>query len=157
MNHNDLSHRLAVCSWSLQPTDPEDLATKLLATGVHRVQLALDPLRKQPSGWGRAADVLAASDLTVVSGMFGCVGEDYSTLESIRLSGGIAPDGTWEQNWKNIQATAALGHLLDLKLMTFHAGCLPHRQTDKHFTKMLNRLTEVAEIFERAGIRVGLE
>src|SRR5579864_3255705 len=157
MNHNDLSHRLAVCSWSLQPTDPEDLATKLLATGVHRVQLALDPLRKQPSGWGRAADVLAASDLTVVSGMFGCVGEDYSTLESIRLTGGIAPDSTWEENRKNIQATAALAENLNLKLVTFHAGFLPHQKTDKQFVTMLRRLQEVADIFDRSKIVVGLE
>ena len=43
--------------------------------------------------------------------MFGCVGEDYSTLDTIRVTGGIAPDATWEQNWKNIRATAA--HLLE--------------------------------------------
>ena len=40
--------RLAVCSWSLQPTDPEDLVQKLRATGIRRVQLALDPLRASP-------------------------------------------------------------------------------------------------------------
>lgn len=157
MNKNDLAQRLAVCSWSLQPAGPEDLADKLQATGIHRVQLALDPVRKNPAEWSRVGEVLSARGIELASGMFGCVGEDYSTLESIRLTGGIAPDQTWEQNWKNIQATAALGEALGVRLITFHAGFLPHRQTDKAFAKMLNRLGEVAEIFQRAKIMVGLE
>lgn len=157
MKAPDLSQRLAVCSWSLQPADPQDLIAKLLATGIHRVQLALDPLRDASKKWGRVADLLSANHIHICSGMFGCLGEDYSTLESIRLTGGIAPDATWEQNWKNIRATAALGQVLGLKLVTFHAGFLPHRKTDRQFAKMLRRLAEVADTFARAQIVVGLE
>lgn len=157
MNNLKLSDRLAVCSWSLRPTDPTDLATKLQATGLRRVQLALDPLREAPEKWANAAEILAGQGISLASGMFGCVGEDYSTLESIRRTGGIAPDATWEQNWKNIQATAALAQQLGLNLVTFHAGFLPHDETDKEFTKMIQRLSEVADIFERARIVVGLE
>ncbi len=157
MKNSDLTQRLAVCSWSLQPDDPQDLVAKLQATGIQRVQIALDPLRDAPKAWKRLPDLLDTKEIEIVSGMFGCVGEDYSSLESIRLTGGIAPDATWEQNWKNMQATAALAHLLGLKLVTFHAGFLPHRKTDKHFSKMLGRLDEVAEIFERANIVLGLE
>ena len=64
----------------------------------------------------------------MVSGMFGCVGEDYSTLESIRLTGGIAPDATWAENLGNIQSEAALAATLGFKLVTFHAGFLPLRR-----------------------------
>jgi len=157
MKNSDLTQRLAVCSWSLQPGDPQALLDKLQATGIRRVQLALDPLRDAPKAWKPLPNLLAAKAIEIVSGMFGCVGEDYSTLESIRLTGGIAPDATWEQNWRNIQATAALAHLLGLKLVTFHAGFLPHRQTDKNFSKMIRRLGEVADIFERANVVLGLE
>ncbi len=157
MNHPHLAQRLAVCSWSLQPTGPDDLVGKLQATGISRVQLALDPLRELPAKWDRVVELFAANKIEICSGMFGCVGEDYSTLESIRLTGGIAPDKTWEQNWKNIQATAALGQALGLKLVTFHAGFLPHRQSDKQFTKMLGRLKEVADAFQHANIVLGLE
>ena len=157
MTSHELTQRLAVCSWSLQPVDPLDLVGKLKATGIHRVQMALDPLREAPEKWNRQPELLAANGISIVSGMFGCLGEDYSTLESIRLTGGVAPDGTWEENWKNIQETAALAHSLGLNLVTFHAGFLPHRQTDAHFAKMLNRLGEVADIFERANIVLGLE
>ena len=152
----NLASRLAVCSWSLQPASPKDLVSKLEATGVRRVQLALDPLRKNPD-WAQAATVLQDKRIEIVAGMFGCVGEDYSSLESIRVTGGIAPDQTWEQNLKNIQATATLAQGLGLKLVTFHAGFLPHHEADPNFAKMLGRLGQVAGIFEAAGITLGLE
>jgi L-ribulose-5-phosphate 3-epimerase len=153
----EIHQRLAVCSWSLRPTDPADLIQKLHQTGIKRVQLALDPLREQIKTWGEAPRLLADQGITIVSGMFGCVGEDYSTLESIRRTGGIAPDQTWEQNWKNIQATAPLAQQLGLKLVTFHAGFLPHEEQHPSYQKILRRLNEVAETFLRAGITLGFE
>ena len=152
-----LAKRLAVCSWSLQPQNPQDLVKKLQATGIGRVQLALDPLRESPEVWGQTAALFRKNTLSIVSGMFGCVGEDYATLESIRLTGGIAPDQTWEQNWENIRATAALAQELGLKLVTFHAGFLPHEETAPGFVKMLWRLSEAADAFKAAGLALALE
>lgn len=152
-----LVDRLAVCSWSLHPASPQDLAQILQATGIRRVQLALDPLRTSPAVWGDTDWRLREQGITIVSGMFGCVGEDYSTLETIRLTGGFAPDSTWEQNWKNMQATAALAQQLQLKLVTFHAGFLPHDENRPEFRKLLQRLREAAEIFSAAGISLGFE
>ena len=157
MNNQELTQRLAVCSWSVQPADLPDLIAKLQAMGIPQVQLALDPLRKSPAKWERPVEELTANGMRIVSGMFGCEGEDYSTLESIRLTGGIAPDATWERNRKNIQATAALAQSLKLHLITFHAGFLPHEESDPAFSKMLTRLSEVANVFEGASITVGLE
>ena len=157
MKNNSPMERLAVCSWSLQPTSPQDLITKLSATGIRRVQLALDPLRESPGTWGETPALFRQNGLTIVSGMFGCVGEDYSTLDTIRVTGGIAPDGTWEQNRKNIQATVTLAQQLGLKLVTFHAGFLPHDEKDPGFVKMLQRLGETADAFAAAGITLGFE
>ena len=152
-----LPQRLAVCSWSLQPENPNDLIKKLNATGIRRVQLALDPLRNSPGAWGRAAELLRQDKIEIVSGMFGCAGEDYSTLETIRLTGGIAPDATWQSNWETIRATAALAHELGLKLVTFHAGFLPHDEKKPNFAKMVKRLQEAADAFKEAKIALGLE
>ena len=154
---NPLTDRLAVCSWSLHPSSPQELADKLQTIGIRRVQLALDPLRLQPHVWDQAAAIFRQHHITIVSGMFGCVGEDYATLESIRQTGGLAPDHTWEANWKNMQASAALAQRLGLKLVTFHAGFLPHEETDPAFAKLLRRLHEAAEIFRAPGIQLGLE
>jgi L-ribulose-5-phosphate 3-epimerase len=157
IKNESLVERLAVCSWSLQPVSPQDLVTKLQATGIRRVQLALDPLRETPGVWGETADLFRKNGLTVVSGMFGCVGEDYSTLDTIRVTGGIAPDATWEKNWANIRSTAALAQRLGLKLVTFHAGFLPHDEKDPNFAKLLRRLAETADVFKAANISLGLE
>jgi L-ribulose-5-phosphate 3-epimerase len=157
MNNNSLTERLAVCSWSLQPTSPQDLITKLLATGIRRVQLALDPLRESPGVWGGTPALFRQSGITIVSGMFGCVGEDYSTLDTIRATGGIAPDATWAQNSVNIRATAALAQQLGLSLVMFHAGFLPHDAKDPNFAKMLQRLAEIADIFKAVNISLALE
>ncbi|HWX19526.1 MAG TPA: sugar phosphate isomerase/epimerase family protein [Candidatus Binatia bacterium] len=157
MTSRSLSDRLAVCSWSLHPASPGELVARLEGTGIRRVQLALDPLRESPEVWGRTGEMLQQKGITIVSGMFGCIGEDYSTLETIRVTGGIAPDATWEQNWKNIQATAVLAEQLGLKLVTLHAGFLPHESRAPNFARMLRRLTEVADIFSAAKIALGLE
>ena len=157
MKNNSVSERLAVCSWSLQPASPAELVAKLESTGIRRVQLALDPLRESPGSWGQTADLFRQKGITTVSGMFGCVGEDYSTLDSIRATGGIAPDATWEQNRTNIRNTAALAQKLGLKLVTFHAGFLPHEETDPTFARMLRRLAETADVFKAVNITLGLE
>jgi L-ribulose-5-phosphate 3-epimerase len=157
MTSSSLASRLAVCSWSLQPSTPRDLITRLKATGVRRVQLALDPLRDNPVVWGNTPGLLQAAGISIVSGMFGCVGEDYSTLDTIRVTGGIAPDATWAQNWKNIQAITDLAGELGLKLVTFHAGFLPHKESDPNFAKLKQRLLQTADIFQARGITLGLE
>jgi sugar phosphate isomerase/epimerase len=141
----------------LLPTSPHDLVEKLRATGIHRVQLELDPLRANPKVWGDTEKIFRENGIEIVSGMVRCIGEDYSTLESIRLTGGIAPDSTWEQNLKNIQAGAVLAKKMGLKLVTFHAGFLPPDESHPMFAKMLQRLDAVADIFMVHNILVGLE
>lgn len=149
--------RIAVCSWSLLASSPLDLVQKLQTTGIHRIQLAIDPLRDDPSNWMDTKSILQNSNIQIISGMFGCIGEDYSTLDTIRLSGGIAPDSTWERNLQNIHAIIPIATALRLKLITFHAGFIPHNPSDPNFMKMVERLTIIANLFEAANIAIGLE
>lgn len=157
MNVSTLSRRLAVCSWSLRPADPADLVQQLQAIGIPRVQIALNPLRDQPAVWGELPALCAKHGITIVSGMFGTVGEDYTTLESIQRTGGVVPDATWEQNWRDIQAVAAIAQELGLKFVGFHAGFLPHEPGEPSFLKLLDRLARIADLFAAKGIDLGLE
>ena len=149
--------RLAVCSWSLQPKDPQQLIQQLRAIGLGRVQLALDPLRENPAVWGATGELLCQQDIAIVSGMFGTVGEDYSTPESIRRTGGLVPDDTWEENWENAQTNADLASRLGLRLVTFHAGFLPHEESDPEFEKLQHRIRLVADLFAAKGIDLAFE
>lgn len=153
----DRGSRLAVCSWSLQPANPEQLVEQLKAIGIPRVQLALGPLREQSQVWGKTSELFGRDKIEIVSGMIATVGEDYSTPETIRLTGGIVPDQHWEQNWKNIQADAVLAAKLGVKLVTFHAGFLPHEERDPAFAKLLDRIARVADLFAAKNLTLGFE
>lgn len=149
--------RLAVCSWSLQPATPEDLFAHLRTLGLSRIQCALDPILHAPDVWGNFATSCRNQGITMVSGMFGTIGEDYTTLETIRETGGIVPDATWPQNWHNIQAAARLAADLGLTLVSFHAGFLPHLESDPNTRTLKQRLQQVAAEFAARDIELALE
>src|SRR5262249_2755276 len=46
---------------------------------------------------------------------------------------------------------------LSLRLVTFHAGFLPHDQADPAFVKLLGRIRRVAELFAAKGIDLAFE
>ncbi len=156
MPHN-IESRLAVCSWSLQPKSPEALIAQIREIGIPRVQLALDPLRESPDTWDKTSNLFSAENIVIVSGMFGTIGEDYSSLDSIKETGGVVPDEHWDANWSNIQHVAKIAATLDLKLVTFHAGFLPHEENDPGFDKLLNRITQIADTFDTHDIELGFE
>ena len=153
-----ISDRLAVCSWSLQPVSADDFFQKLAATGIPRVSLALDPVRENAGGaWANFKERCAQQGVACVSGMMTAIGEDYSTLESIKRTGGVVPDAHWEGNWRNFQANADLATHLGLQFVMYHAGFLPHEESDPAFAKLVDRLSRVAELFAARGIAVGFE
>lgn len=149
--------RLTVCSWSLQPSGPADLVRDLRTIGLARLQLDLDPFREQAAAWADAPALFAEHGITAVSGMFRTVGEDYTTLETIRCTGGIVPDATWEQNWSNAQVTAGNAARLGLTYVMFHAGFLPHDPADPDFAKVAGRVRRIARLFADHGITLGCE
>lgn len=148
-----LNDRLAVCSWSLQPANADELLAHLRALDLPRVQLALDPMLESPALW----QGFPPAGVKVVSGMFGTIGEDYTTLETIRRTGGVVPDEHWEANWRHFQAAAALAAELGLRLVSFHAGFLPHEKTDPETIKLKDRLARIAACFAEKDINLGLE
>ena len=154
---SNVSERLAVCSWSLQPQNPQQLLEHLEKIGIRRVQIALDPIRSEPAIWGNFGALAKERGIRIASGMFGTIGEDYTTMETIRQTGGIVPDKTWEENWRNIQTTAKLAAKMGIRLVTFHAGFLPHEERDPGFVKLRDRLRQVADAFAGEGVDLGLE
>jgi L-ribulose-5-phosphate 3-epimerase len=156
MSTSNLSDRLAVCSWSLQPTSPRELADKLKIIGIRRVQLAIDPIRRGGE-WADGFRKLADLGVIVSSGMFEAVGEDYSTLDSIRRTGGIVPDATWPETFANFKVMAPMAAKAGLDHVTFHAGFLPHEASDPMYAALAGRLVQVADLFADHGLVCCLE
>lgn len=152
-------HPLAVCSWSLRPRSARELASLVLECGLSRVQLALDPIRLGLDGWGEreTVEALDRAGVSIVSGMMAPAREDYSTLETIRASGGLRPDDTWEENRRAAHDNAALASRLGVPLVTLHAGCVPDDATDPLRATALARLREACSAFASRGVRVAFE
>lgn len=149
--------RLGICSWSLRPSSPRDLADSVRACGLDAVQLALDPIRTGAWSERETVEALRDAGVALLSGMMATKGEDYSTLDSIRRTGGVRPDAHWPENLASAAADADLARRLGLSLVTFHAGFLPHDDRDPGRATMLERLRAVARVFADRGVRIGLE
>jgi sugar phosphate isomerase/epimerase len=147
---------VAVCSWSLQATDTAELVERVRATGALAVQLALTPIVEKPDAWRGVFDALAAAGIEVASGMLETVGEDYSTLDTIRVTGGVVPDATWPATRARAAEVAALAGARGISLVTFHAGFIPHEPGTER-EKLFGRLREIAALFASHGARIAFE
>ncbi|MBL8757723.1 MAG: sugar phosphate isomerase/epimerase [Phycisphaerae bacterium] len=149
--------RIGVCSWSLQADNPDELARRVTACGVAAVQLALDPVTSGVWNEAETTRALRVAKIDIISGMMGFKGEDYSTLDSIRRTGGVALDEHWAANLAAAKANARLADRLGLTLVTLHAGFIPHEPSDPARGRLLARLRQIVDIFGDKGVRVGLE
>jgi L-ribulose-5-phosphate 3-epimerase len=155
---HDVARRVGVCSWSLRPASARELAAGVVAFGIRRVQLALDPIRENRTGWGeiQTLHALASENIEIASGMMGTLGEDYSTLDSIARTGGVRPDATWGSNLRAAEWNARLARRLGINLVTFHAGFLPHGACAER-EKLVRRLRQIVDVFDDRGVRVAFE
>jgi L-ribulose-5-phosphate 3-epimerase len=149
--------RLGICSWSLQPTSIEGLLGDLGGLGASGVQLALGPLLDEPRQWPDAIQRLREAGFEVFSGMLEACGEDYSSLESIKATGGVVPDETWPHTLARAEAVAAVASEAGLSLVTVHAGFIPHDERDPARVKVLERLRTLGDLFAKGGTKLGLE
>lgn len=148
---------LAVCSWSLRPESPQELAALVGECGLRAVQLALDPIRRAEWSLQDTQRALRDGDISIVSGMMAMQGEDYSSLESIRRTGGVRPDHTAARNLDAARANADIAASLGLSLVTLHAGCVPEDRADPLRGRMVDRLREVCVAFVDRGVAVAFE
>ena len=152
-----MTNRIGVCSWSLQPTSPQDLVEKCTAVGVRLVQLALGVERHSSVPAEEIAPALREAGIAIGSGMTEMRGEDYSTLASIRRTGGVRPDATWPENQAIAKAHAKIARALGLSLVTLHAGFMPEEPNDPERPKLLDRLRSIIDIFADQGLHVAFE
>jgi L-ribulose-5-phosphate 3-epimerase len=127
------------------------------------MQIALGPIATSAPGWHThlVRDHCNTQGITLLSGMFAPLGEDYSTLNSIRETGGVRSDALWPQNLVLARNCAKVAEHLQLTLVTFHAGFLPESDAphaDRALRAiMLDRLRQLLHIFADHGVDLALE
>lgn len=153
-----MSRRLGVCSWSLRPESPQELVTRVRDCGLSAVQLALDPIRL--GSWGARRDVQRLFDragIVILSGMMAMKGEDYSTLDRIKETGGVILDENWEANRIAAEQNARIARAMGVRLVTFHAGFISHDPSDPRRHLMMDRLRVVVDTFAQQGVATAFE
>jgi len=144
---------IGVCSWSLQ-ADVPPVAQAMNKIGIDHVHLAIRPALEQ-NGVAYLSAV-RKQNWTISATMIDFPQEDYSSLDSIKVTGGIVPDEFWERNRQLFidatEATAKLG----VKFLTMHAGFID--ETNPAYAKKFHdRIQSLADVAAEKAIVLLLE
>ena len=139
---------VGVCSWSLQ-TDVQGVAQAMKDLGIEHVHLGIRPALG--SEGAACLETIKAQNWTITSTMIDFPQEDYSTLDTIKVTGGVVPDDCWESNRQLFVDAAAVTAQLGVKYLSMHAGFID--ETDPaHAEKITNRLKTLADVAQEAGV-----
>ena len=156
--------RVGCCSWSWR-LPMKEVAAQMDKAGVKGVHLALGPFIAPDGRHGAAegADALAFVKAKVAKGewklmstMIATVGEDYTSLETIRKTGGIVPDKNWAANKRIVTRGAQLTQELGCRYMSTHAGFLDESDPVA-YRKYVKRVTWMRDECRKYGVTLILE
>ena len=158
------AERIGVCSWSYQ-RPLREVADEMAKIGVKGIDLALTPFVAPDGRHGveEGEEALAFAKAQFASGawrlfatMISFPQEDYSTLETIRKTGGVVPDDCWPRNREIAAAAAELSGTLGAPYMLFHAGFLDE-SNPAAYAAYVERVSFVRDACAKAGVQLILE
>jgi L-ribulose-5-phosphate 3-epimerase len=148
---------LGVCSWSLQVRSIAELKGFLDHLGVNVAQIACgDPHHASWDEGDAMPEAARASGIVMTGAMLGFPGEDYTTPQTIKATGGFGDPATRAERLDRLRwaldRTVALG-LSDLML---HAGFLPELDHPDR-PAMLDTLAQAGQLAQEKGITLAFE
>ena len=150
-------YAIGVCSWSLQVKSVPELRRLLDQLGVNVLQIACgDPHHASWEEGDRLPEVARAAGMEITAAMLGFPGEDYTTPQTIKETGGFGDPATRAERMEKLKwgldRTSALG----TNLLTLHGGFLPE-PNDPDRKPFLDTLGQAAALAAEQGITLGLE
>jgi sugar phosphate isomerase/epimerase len=142
---------IGVCSWSLG-NDLQILNKLKAESGIEHIHLALKPAINNES----YLEDIPASGWAISATMIDFPQEDYSTLDSIRRTGGIIPDYCWESNRGLVQWAVEATSQLEVKYLELHFGFIDLCEKDYAY-KLLDRAKEIGDIAGESGVKILFE
>lgn len=148
---------LGVCSWSLQVTSVDELARLMRELGVERTQIACgDPHHASWVEGDRMPEAARAAGFTMTGAMLGFPGEDYTTPEIIKRTGGFGPAELRAERLDRLAWALERTRALGLADLTLHAGFLPE-PNDPDRKPFLDTLARAARMASDAGVTLAFE
>ena len=133
---------VGICSWSLQ-SGVEEVAQSMKKIGVGHVHLAIGPVLED--GGKEYLEAVKKQDWIISSTMIGFAHEDYSTLDTIKVTGGIVPDDKWDVCKELFAGAAKVTKELTVEYLSLHAGFIDHTDEEK-YEVMCQRIKCLADI-----------
>jgi len=144
---------IGVCNWSLQAGIAE-VAKTMKKLGLKHVHLAVGPALEDNGG--RYLLAVKQQNWTISSTMIDFPQEDYSTLESIRTTGGIVPDEYWQTNHNRFIRAAEITAKMKVKYLSMHAGFIDHTQAG-YRRRFYDRICCLADEAGERGVMLLME
>jgi sugar phosphate isomerase/epimerase len=130
------------------------VAKAMKELGLQHVHLGIRGAVEDSSG--QQLDTIRAQRWTITSTMIDFPQEDYSTLDSIKRTGGVVPDDSWQRNRDLFIGAAEVTADLNVKYLSMHAGFIDEKNKE-YAKKMSTRIRELADIADDKGIILLLE
>ena len=144
---------VSVCSWSLQK-DIADVAKAMQELDLGQVSLALLPAL-QPDGQAYK-EFAQKQDWTISSTMINFPAEDYSTLDRIKVTGGLTPDEHWDENKALALGAIDLTAELGAEYLLMHFGFIDHSDA-AYVQKFYDRTKLLADAAAEKGVKFLME
>jgi L-ribulose-5-phosphate 3-epimerase len=148
---------IGVCSWSLQVRSIPELKGFLDQLGVDVVQIACgDPHHASWEEGDAMPQAARAAGFRMVGAMLGFPGEDYTTPQTIRETGGFGPKHLRAERLQRLEWALQRTRELSLTDLMFHAGFIPE-PGDPERKEFLDTLAQAADLAARYGVTIAFE
>jgi sugar phosphate isomerase/epimerase len=148
---------IGVCSWSLQVKNIPELSRLLKRLGCDVVQIACgDPHHAAWDEGEKMPEAAKAAGFRMTGAMLGFPGEDYTTPQTIKKTGGFGDPATRPERLERLKWALERTRALGLNDLMLHAGFLPEPgQPDRK--PFLDTLTKVGELAKAKGVTIAFE
>lgn len=144
---------VAVCTWSLK-NDFDRITALAEQTGLKHLHLALSPALAETAK--KYLATIHKQLWKITATMIDFPQEDYSTLESIRITGGIVPDQHWDTNKKRVFDAIDLTAQLAVRSLSLHLGFLDLEDTSQA-KKLCSRVKVLADKALKKNVQLLME
>ncbi|UCC21982.1 MAG: sugar phosphate isomerase/epimerase [Planctomycetota bacterium] len=145
---------IGVCTWSLG-NNFDKVRTLTDQTQLSHIHFAVSPILNTSDGQSLLKRIRQES-WTVTATMINFPQEDYSSLESIKVTGGIVPDQYWDQNRKRVFDAIDITAQLNVKYLSLHFGFLDPADSNSA-AKLTDRCKMLADKAAEKNIQLLME
>jgi len=144
---------VGVCSWSFRKSIDE-IGSVMTAMGLEHINLAIAPALGP--GGEAYLEAVKRQKWTITAGMMNFDYEDYTTLDTIKMTGGIAPDAQWPASGEAFAKAAKITAGLGSKYIMMHVGFLDHSDPI-YAKKFYDRVRHLGDRAGEAGVTLLME